>query len=205
MAVISIPILSWWEKRLKGQDEEAAVSEPSPDGVTPHAVEEGDIKAEIEKEPAKPSYSQTERLFMGFVVANGGFFAMAHGANDVANSVGPFGATIAAFDGPMPETLEIPFHYYIVSGCCIALGLLTYGLNVMNTIGKKITVMVPSKAFAADFSCTMCTLVATRLGIPVSTTHLEVGAVVGMGVAYGILNKNKEGEEQVSLMKSVNW
>lgn len=226
LALLSVPLLSWWDKRLKGSDDEApAPAAPATDqakdlseeqaievnvdtGAPEVSDEKVDAKKELPVEPVKPKYSHTERLFMGFVVANGGVFAVAHGANDVANSVGPFGATLAAFDGPMPENLEIPFGYYIASGVFIALGLIIYGSNVMATIGKKITLMVPSKAFAADFSCTMCTLVATRLGIPVSTTHLEVGAVVGMGIAYGICNKGKaagDGEQTVSVMQTVNW
>jgi len=223
LAVLSVPVLSWWDKRLKGQQEEAPKdpeSAASAEAAPPPAVTEGSpdqVEVQVEEVPpekrtvsqvVRAQYSQTERLFMGFVVANGGFFAIAHGANDVANSVGPFGAALAAHEGPMPKELAIPFGYYIASGLFIALGLITYGANVMNTIGRKITLMVPSKAFAADFSCTMCTLVATRLGIPVSTTHLEVGAVVGMGVAYGMVNKGKAGAEdetQGSVLKSVNW
>merc|ERR1719215_1093067 len=223
LAAISVPVLSWWDKRLKAQqaaDPQDAESATPAEATPPpaEAVEAADgFEVQVEEVPpekrtvsqvVRAQYSQTERLFMGFVVANGGFFAIAHGANDVANSVGPFGAALRAYEGPVPKKLEIPFGYYIASGLFIALGLITYGANVMNTIGRKITLMVPSKAFAADFSCTMCTLVATRLGIPVSTTHLEVGAVVGMGVAFGMVNKGKaaaEDEAQVSVLKSVNW
>jgi len=129
---------------------------------------------------------RTERLFTGFVVIIAGFFSLAHGANDVANSVGPFGAVLAAHAGPLQKKSEIPMWVFIGAGVMIVVGLVTYGIHVMRTIGNKITPMSPSKAFCVNFAATLVVLIATRVGIPISTTHASVGAVVGVGLADGV-------------------
>jgi len=67
----------------------------------------------------------------------------------------------------------------------IVVGLATYGVHVMRTIGGKITPMTPPKAFCVNFAATIVVLIATRAGIPVSTTHASVGAVLGVGIANG--------------------
>jgi phosphate/sulfate permease len=134
------------------------------------------------------SNSPTEQLFVGFVLIIASFMSLAHGANDVANSVGPFGGVLAAYNGPLTKKSEIPLWVFLVAGFMIAVGLGTYGANVMNTIGKSITPVTPSKAFCAQFAATIVILVATRAGIPISTTHASVGAVVGVGLADGVRN-----------------
>lgn len=119
-----------------------------------------------------------------------GFFSLAHGANDVANSVGPFGAVLAAWDGPLEKKSETPVWVFAVAGVMIAVGLATYGVHVMQTIGNKITEINPPKAFCVNFSATLVVLLATRMGMPISTTHASVGAVVGVGLAEGVTNVN---------------
>jgi phosphate/sulfate permease len=142
-------------------------------------------------EDVEVGHTPTERVFTGFVVIIAGFFSLAHGANDVANSVGPFGAVLAAFEGPLQNKSAIPLWVFAAAGCMIVVGLATYGIHVMQTIGGKITPMTPSKAFVANFAATIVVLIATRAGIPLSTTHASVGAVVGVGFAEG--------------MRSVDW
>jgi len=164
------------EKGTAGETELADVTKPSP-------KEQEDLKAVSEQES---NAEQTERLFTGFVVIIAGFFSLAHGANDVANSVGPFGAVLAAYDGPLEKKSEIPIWVFIGAGVMIVVGLITYGIQVMRTIGNKITAMSPSKAFCVNFASTIVVLIATRAGIPVSTTHASVGAVVGVGIAQGL-------------------
>merc|ERR1740130_546046 len=131
-------------------------------------------------------HSETEQLFIGFVVIIAGFFSLAHGANDVANSVGPFGAVLSAYDGPLKAKSEIPLWVFVGAGVMIVVGLATYGIHVMKTIGNNITAMTPSKAFCVNFASTIVVLIATRAGIPVSTTHATVGSVVGVGIAQGV-------------------
>lgn len=130
-------------------------------------------------------HTPTEQMFTGFVVIVAGFFSLAHGANDVANSVGPFGAILAAYEGELEKKSEIPLWVFMAAGAMIVVGLATYGIHVMQTIGDKITTITPPKAFVVNFSATLVVLIATRAGIPISTTHASVGAVVGVGIAEG--------------------
>jgi len=92
---------------------------------------------------------------------------------------------IAAFKGPLEKKSEIPVWVFIGAGLMIVVGLATYGIHVMRTIGNNIAEMSPSKAFCVNFASTVVVLIATRAGIPISTTHASVGAVVGMGLANG--------------------
>jgi len=167
-------------------------------------IEEGQKKASDEIEegkksaPATEKHSPVEQLFTGYVVIVAGFFSLAHGANDVANSVGPFGAVLAAYDGPLEKKSEIPMYVFVLAGVMIVIGLATYGVHVMRTIGNNIAAMTPSKAFCVNFAATAVVLIATRLGIPISTTHASVGAVVGVGLASGCV-------ERAPMAKAVNW
>jgi len=151
------------------------------------SLEEGCVDAVLKEtgEPLKEQ-TQTEKMFTGLVVIIAGFFSLAHGANDVANSVGPFGAILAAFDGPLKDQADIPLWVFVGGGVMIVVGLATYGVHVMRTLGSKITAMSPPHAFCVNFASTIVVLIATRAGIPVSTTHASVGAVLGVGIANGL-------------------
>ena len=141
---------------------------------------------ELEAGAADPAKAdEVEKLFRGFVVIVAGFMSLAHGANDVANSVGPFGAVLAAFDGEIEKKTEIPVWVFCVAGGMICVGLGTYGYRVMATIGTKVTPLNAPKAFCANWAATLVILIATRAGIPVSTTHASVGAVMGVGLVEG--------------------
>jgi len=173
-------------------DIEASLEKAEPNVDKVAALEQGVVK-DVEK--AQPNadtvgqekeHTQTEKMFTGLVVIIAGFFSLAHGANDVANSVGPFGAVLSAFDGPLKKKSEIPLWVFVGAGAMIVVGLATYGVHVMRTIGSKITVMSPPHAFCVNFASTIVVLIATRAGIPVSTTHASVGAVLGVGVANGL-------------------
>jgi len=176
-----------FEKPNTGSDEQSASTAAS-------EVEHVKVIVDLDKKAATevaakeedPISSETERLFTGFVVIIAGFFSLAHGANDVANSVGPFGAVLSAYDGPLKAKSEIPLWVFVGSGVMIVVGLATYGIHVMKTIGNNITTMTPSKAFCVNFASTIVVLIATRAGIPVSTTHATVGSVVGVGIAQGM-------------------
>lgn len=166
-----------------------------PEGTDNAKIKETELYCPTKSDKAvvSESHSATEQLFTGFVVIVAGFFSLAHGANDVANSVGPFGAVLAAYAGPLEKKSEIPMVVFIGAGVMIVVGLATYGVHVMKTIGNNITAMTPSKAFCVNFAATIIVLVATRAGIPVSTTHASVGAVVGVGLSSG------------PWRKAVNW
>lgn len=202
---ISIPFIKWWSDKLargdikevtsdaaKEQDMDSAVPGVDVDWQDPQKP--GDAKAAVELEEGQKDgpaiWSETERIFQSFVVVIAGFQSLAHGANDVANSVGPFGAVLAASQGELQKKSSIPVWVFVLAGVMIVIGLAMYGRKVMTTIGQNITPVTPSKAACAQWAATCVVLVATRAGIPISTTHAAVGGVLGVGLADGVKNVN---------------
>lgn len=103
---------------------------------------------------------------------------------DIANSVAPFVVCYEyATTSNLDTNFKAPLWIYIVAGCFLVLGLLTLGFVVMKTIGQKITVLSPMAAFAAQLSGSCVVIAATLAGMPVSTTHVIVGAITGVGVS----------------------
>jgi len=136
---------------------------------------------------AGDNYLQTENTFKHLQVMTACSEAFAHGSNDVANAVGPIAAIIAVSKtGMIDLKVEIPLEVLILGGIGIVVGLATWGYKVIETIGRRITEMTPSRGFSAEFGATMTVLLCSRMGLPVSTTHTSVGAVVGIGFARGI-------------------
>lgn len=136
-----------------------------------------------------------ERIFKYLQILTACYIAFAHGANDVANAIGPAAAvfsTIQTYSVSVKDAIDVPFMLLILGGIGIVVGISTYGYKVIETIGKKITEMTPSRGFSATFGAATTVLVCSRLKLPVSTTHILVGAVVGVGLARGIgaLNLN---------------
>ncbi len=133
------------------------------------------------------NYLETENTFKYLQAITACGEAFAHGSNDVANAIGPIAAIIAVSKtGIIGVEVEIPVEILILGGIGIVVGLATWGYRVIETIGKRITEMTPSRGFSAEFGATMTVLLCSRLGLPVSTTHTSVGAVVGIGFARGI-------------------
>jgi PiT family inorganic phosphate transporter len=114
------------------------------------------------------------------------FVAFAHGSNDVANAVGPMAAVFGATSGELGSNVAVPYRVLLIGAVGIVIGLATYGYKIMATIGKKITELTPSRGFAAEFGAATTIVLASKLGLPVSTTHTLVGAVIGVGFARGI-------------------
>ncbi|MBW1876572.1 MAG: inorganic phosphate transporter [Deltaproteobacteria bacterium] len=114
------------------------------------------------------------------------FVAFAHGSNDVANAVGPMAAVFGATSGDLSAQVAVPHRILLVGAVGIVVGLATYGYKIMATIGTKITELTPSRGFAAEFGAATTIVMASKLGLPVSTTHTLVGAVIGVGFARGI-------------------
>jgi len=217
-ALAAYPFVSWWARKimekegqaipseLQGKLEEPSKGNPEDNQTVGSAQTTEDAiivgldevlaaRDEVKPKEAKKeeveervAFTPTEQLFTGPVVIIAGFFSLAHGANDVANSVGPFGAVLAAFDGPLEKKTEIPLWVFVAAGVAIVIGLATFGIHVMQTIGNKITPITPPKAFVVNFAATLVVLIATKAGIPISTTHASVGAVVGVGLADGAGN-----------------
>ncbi|MCO5577634.1 hypothetical protein L7F22_031465 [Adiantum nelumboides] len=115
------------------------------------------------------------------------FMSFAHGANDVANAIGPISAALAILQGvSLSSDLAMPVDVLAWGGFGIVAGLLVWGYRVIATIGKKITELTPTRGFAAEFAAATVVVLASRLGLPISATHTLVGAVMGVGFARGL-------------------
>ena len=139
--------------------------------------------------PGMRPYQFVERVFALLQIATACFVAFAHGANDVANAIGPVAAVVSlsqAGFAAVPETVGVPLWVLVLGGGGIVLGLATYGYKVIATIGKEITEITPTRGFSAEFGAAATVLLASSLGLPISTTHTLVGAVIGVGFARGI-------------------
>ncbi len=131
-------------------------------------------------------YQFVERWFGYMQIFTASYMSFAHGANDCANAIGPLAASIQILrSGVLPERVEIPAWLLAMGGAGIVLGLATYGYKVMKTIGKNITEITPTRGFSADFATATTVLVFSKLGMPISTTFVIVGAVMGVGLARG--------------------
>ena len=138
-------------------------------------------------------YKLVEQVFVYFQIASACFVAFAHGANDVANAIGPVAAVLNIIqNGAVSETAIIPSWLLAFGGVGIVLGLATWGWRVIETIGRKITELTPTRGFCAEFGAATTILIASKFGLPISTTHCLVGAVFGVGLARGMqaLNLN---------------
>ena len=118
--------------------------------------------------------------------------AFSHGANDVANSIGPLAAVVDIVgSGTIEDQVPVPFWVLCLGGAGIAAGLAMYGYRVMHTVGSRITDLTPSCGIAADVSATAVVLLCSRWQLPVSTTHTLVGAILGVGLARGLSSVNQ--------------
>jgi PiT family inorganic phosphate transporter len=131
-------------------------------------------------------YRRVETLFGMLQVMTACAVAFAHGSNDVANAIGPLAAIHQAVAGASEGKAVVTTWMLGIGGIGIVVGLATHGYRVMETVGKKITELTPSRGFSAELATALTIVVASRLGIPVSTTHTLVGSVLGVGLARGI-------------------
>jgi PiT family inorganic phosphate transporter len=132
-------------------------------------------------------YLKVEKIFGYLQIMSACMMAFAHGANDVANAIGPLSAAIAILTtGLFAVDTPVPTWALTLGGVGIVIGLATWGWRVIETIGKKITELTPSRGFAAEFGAATTIVLASRLGMPISTTHTLVGAVLGVGFARGL-------------------
>ena len=128
-----------------------------------------------------------ERVFGILMVVTACGMAFAHGSNDVANAIGPLAAVVSiASTGAISAKSTLPIWVLALGGGGIVVGLATYGRHVIATVGKKITQLTPSRGFAAELAAATTIVIASGTGMPISTTHTLVGAVLGVGMARGI-------------------
>jgi PiT family inorganic phosphate transporter len=139
------------------------------------------------KEEKRHHFATVERVFAILMVVTACSMAFAHGSNDVANAIGPLAAVISvASTGVIGGQSSIPFWVLLIGGVGIVVGLATFGRHVIATVGQKITHLSPSRGFAAELAAATTIVIASGTGIPISTTHTLVGAVLGVGMARGI-------------------
>ena len=131
-----------------------------------------------------------EVLFAIPLVVSAALLSFAHGANDVANAVGPLAAIVGVIESNALAELGaksvVPGWVLLLGAVGIVVGLATYGYKVIATIGKEITELTPSRGFAAELAAATTVVSASGLGLPISTTHTLVGAILGVGLARGI-------------------
>ena len=132
-------------------------------------------------------FHTVERVFGVLMIVTACAMAFAHGSNDVANAIGPLAAVISISQtGIVGAESAIPIWVLVLGGCGIVVGLATFGRHVIATVGHRITQLTPSRGFAAGLAASTTIVIASGTGIPISTTHTLVGAVLGVGLARGI-------------------
>ena len=139
-----------------------------------------------------------ERQFRYLQIITACYVAFAHGSNDAANAVGPMAAVLTSHQTiAVSDVVEIPVWVMALGGFGIVLGLATYGYRVIYTIGSKITEVTPSRGFVMEFATATTVLIGSKLGLPVSTTHILIGAVIGVGMARGMAALNMSMVKQI--------
>jgi inorganic phosphate transporter, PiT family len=141
----------------------------------------------VRKRDKKQHFYTVERVFGVLMIITACSMAFAHGSNDVANAIGPLAAVITvAQSGIVGSNAPLPVWVLMLGGTGIVIGLATYGRQVIATVGEKITHLTPSRGFAAELAAATTIVIASGTGLPVSTTHTLVGAILGVGMARGI-------------------
>jgi len=209
-------------QRLKANIDATSDTPPEKTGVVPAAEQpdgggEDKVQAkswgwnkDLEAEAAKEDTNvaglgdaeifppKTEKLFSFLQVICASFGALAHGANDCANAVGPLAAIVGIYqEGEISTKVDVPLWILVLGGVGISVGLLTYGYNVIKSIGMKLVKVTPSRGFAIEIGAFLVVIIGTNLGIPLSTTHCKVGATVAVGMC--------ESKGMATTKKGVNW
>ena len=140
-----------------------------------------------EKADKRFHFATVERVFAVLMVITACSMAFAHGSNDVANAIGPVAAVISiAQSGVVGQESAVPIWILLLGGAGIVIGLGTFGQHVIATVGGRITDLTPTRGFSAELAAAFTIVFASGTGMPVSTTHVLVGAVLGVGMARGI-------------------
>ncbi|SHE60742.1 inorganic phosphate transporter, PiT family [Modicisalibacter ilicicola DSM 19980] len=153
---------------------------------------EGRVNREKGNKNGDFQFTSVERIFGVLMMFTACAMAFAHGSNDVANAVGPLAAVISVVNsqGQVGGAAALPWWVLVLGGGGIVVGLVTYGHRVIATVGTGITELTPSRGFAATLAAATTVVLASGTGLPVSTTHTLVGAVLGVGLARGMAALN---------------
>lgn len=131
-------------------------------------------------------YKTVESIFGKLQIITACYMAFSHGANDVANAIGPVAGIIGFAGGTVGMQANVQIELLAIGGLGIAIGCMTWGRRVMRTVGGKITNLNHTRGFSVEFAAATTVLTASKLGMPVSTSHTVVGAVIGVGLARGL-------------------
>jgi len=147
--------------------------------------------SKIHFDPSKDKdfhFTNVEKIFAVLMMVTACAMAFAHGSNDVANAVGPVAAVVGIVEsgGEVTQKSVMPIWILLLGGVGIVVGLAMYGHKVIATVGSGITALTPSRGFAATLAASITVVLASGTGLPISTTHTLVGAVLGVGLARGI-------------------
>lgn len=128
-----------------------------------------------------------EGIFRRIQIGTSCYVALAQGANDVANAIGPLALIyFLVKTGKAGTTVPVPFILLLFGGVGIAVGIAMGGARVIRTVGERITTLSNTRGFSVDFAAATTVLMASKMGLPVSTTHAAVGGVMGVGLARGL-------------------
>ena len=155
------------------------------------AVIGGYLMSRVKMDPVADKeyhFASLEKVFAPAMIFTACAMAFAHGSNDVANGVGPMAAVVSMVQhsGDIAQSAALPIWILLLGGVGIIIGLATLGYQVMKTVGEDITALTPTRGFCATLAAATTVVVASRTGLPVSTTHIAVGAVIGVGLARGV-------------------
>ena len=128
------------------------------------------------------------------------FSSFSHGSNDVANAIAPLASIFAIYEtNSIRSNAPVPLWILALGGVGIVFGLATWGYKIINRIGRELTKVSPSRGFIIELSAALTIIIASRAELPVSTTHCQVGSVVGCGLSNGKKNI------QWKLLKGIVW
>ena len=148
---------------------------------------------------------KAETCFSYLQVISACIDSFGHGANDVANAISPFAAMLAIYmNDSVTKKADTPIWVLAMGGFGIVVGLALFGQYIIRAIGVKLVAITPSRGFTAEISSSIVVILAARLGIPVSTTHCQVGAEVGIGLLESA-SKNKDGRRGCTVHRAINW
>jgi len=193
-------IQAWRKKEGISTNSEADGEEAADKNIAENPGEEQLNEADSEWRGTYAETRQIQRIFSGLIILSAAFLAFAHGANDVANAVGPIAGVLDIVKNfsaqdlidrkPLEMKAALPIIVLIIGGIGIVVGLATWGYKVIQTIGSKITELTPSSGFAANIGAATTIVLASKLEMPISTTHTLIGAVLGIGMARGAESLN---------------
>jgi len=137
-------------------------------------------------------FTNVEKIFGILMIFTACCMAFAHGSNDVANAIGPLAAVVGVIEsgGQVLDKVSLAWWILPLGAVGIVIGLMTFGARVIETIGSNITHLTPSRGFAAEIAAASTVVIASGMGLPISTTQTLVGAVLGVGMARGIAALN---------------